>query len=111
VASISIQNQLATVGLTISRDPERLKYRALFAQKAAIEAEFGEPLAWEEKPGTKRSLILVTRGSVNPADDTQYPEIHAWMLERMDRFHSVLSAHIPAMPISQIGLESDNDDE
>jgi hypothetical protein len=111
VASISIQNKLATVGLTISRDPERLKYQALLAQKPAIEAAFGEPLAWEEKPGTKRSLISVTRSAVNPADDTQHQDIHAWMLERMERFRSVFDARIVATPIPQSGSEPEEDEE
>jgi hypothetical protein len=111
IAAISIQNQLATVGLSISRDPERLKYQAFLAQKVAIEAEFGEPLAWDEKPGTKRSLISVTRSSVNPADDAQYQDTHAWMLERMGRFRSMFSVRILAMPIGKSGSGSDEDDE
>jgi Domain of unknown function (DUF4268) len=111
VASISIQNQLATVGLSISRDPERLKYQALFTQKAAIEAEFGEPMAWDEKPGTRRSLISITRGAVNPADDSQYQDLHAWMSEKMAQFRSVFTARIVAMPIPQSGSESEDDDE
>jgi len=111
VATISVQNQLASVGLSISGDPERLKYRALLTQKAAIEAEFGEPLAWDEKPGAKHSLISVARGSVNPADESQYQDTHAWMLERMERFRSVFSARILAMPAGQSGTESEEDDE
>jgi hypothetical protein len=48
VATVSIQHQLATVGLAISQDPERLRYDALFTQKTTIEIEFGEALRWDE---------------------------------------------------------------
>lgn len=95
---ISFQNQLATVGLAISRDPDRSRYRALAAEKANVERDFGEPLTWEEKLGTKRSLVSVARQSFNPADSSQYPEVHAWMLDRMERFHSVFGPRIATLP-------------
>jgi hypothetical protein len=39
----------------------------LFDQTPVIEKEFGEPLTWDEKPGTRKSLISVSRHSFNPA--------------------------------------------
>jgi hypothetical protein len=108
---ISIQNQLAMVGLAISRDADRARYRSLFAQKVAIEDEFGEPLTWEEKLGTKRSLVSVTRNSVNPADPAQYSDVQAWMYDRMERLRSVFGSRIVALPPSQNEQDDEADQE
>jgi len=39
----------------------------LFDQTPVIEKEFDEPLTWDEKPGTRKSLISASRHSFNPA--------------------------------------------
>lgn len=111
LARISIRNQLASVSLVISRDPERKRYLALLAQKATIEAEFGEPLSWDEKAGMKRSVISVVRSPVNPADTSQYPDVNAWMLERMDRLRSVLGPHLSALPPTESEPEDEGEGE
>jgi hypothetical protein len=111
VARISIREQLAAVGLTISRDPDRNCYYALLAERAGIEAKFGEPLKWDEKPGTKRSLISVTRIGVNPGDSSQYPDVQTWMLDRMERFRKVFGPLIALLPASSTGREAADEDE
>jgi hypothetical protein len=110
LARISIREQLAAVGLTISRDPDRARYHSLFADKAAIEAEFGESLIWDEKPGTKRSLISITRTGVNPADSSQYVDVHIWMFERLERFKTAFSARIAAFTLAPAVDEQDDSD-
>jgi uncharacterized protein DUF4268 len=72
--------------------------RALQAQKEDIEREFGEPLLWEELPGKKATRIAVYKYEVNPADEIQYPELHAWMLSKMDRFKRVFAGRVRTLP-------------
>jgi Domain of unknown function (DUF4268) len=43
------------VELYASHDVDKTAFNTLHAQKAAIEAEFGEPLLWQELPGKKAS--------------------------------------------------------
>jgi hypothetical protein len=111
LARISIREQLAAVGLTISRDPDRARYHALLTERAVIEAEFGETITWDEKPGTKRSLISVARIGVNPADSSRYPDVQAWMLDRMERFRKVFEPLIARLPAGQFGREANEEDE
>jgi Domain of unknown function (DUF4268) len=99
VARISIREQFAEVGLAISRDPERARYHALLAERVAIEGKFGEPLTWDERPGTKRSFVSVARRGINLNDNSQYPNLEAWMLEKMERFRAVFADHIGALPV------------
>jgi hypothetical protein len=58
---------------------------------------------------TKRSLISVARLSVNPADSAQYPDVHAWMLEEMERFRSVFEPRIAALPAAETVDEDEED--
>jgi Domain of unknown function (DUF4268) len=50
------------------------------------ESEFGEPLEWQELPGKKASRIALFKYGVDVSDEKQYPELHAWMLSKLDRF-------------------------
>jgi Domain of unknown function (DUF4268) len=110
LARVSIGKQLVSIGLAISRDPDRSKFRALLAQRAAIEKEFGEALVWDEKFGTKRSLTSVTRHSVDIANSEQYESIHRWMLDRMDRFSSAFGARIVGLPLNSEQDEDSSED-
>jgi hypothetical protein len=111
VAGISIRRQRATVGLTISRDPDRSRYRALLAEQTAIQGEFAEALSWNENPGAKRSLIAISHQPFNPADAAQYPDTHRWMLESMERFRAVFGPRIAALPVGPLEPEDDEADD
>lgn len=110
-ARISIREQRAAIGLTISRDPDRSRYSAFLADRTAIEAEFGEALTWEDKVGTKRSHISLSRGSFDPADASEYPAVHSWMLEKKDRFRSVFGPRVAVLPVASITRESEDDED
>jgi hypothetical protein len=112
VAMISIQKRQGIVGLSKPRSPEKSIFHLLVSQKDTIETEFGEPLEWEEKRGRKRSFIFVSRKEVNPADQTQYQELHAWMPDRMNRFQAVFTPRIQALPLADgRSTHEDEDDE
>ncbi|MDR3416598.1 MAG: DUF4268 domain-containing protein [Nevskia sp.] len=93
-AVMSTEKRRVGVELYISNDPGKTAFRALFAHKEAIEAQFGEPLDWQELPGRKASKIMLLKTGVDPAQEAQYPELHRWMLEKMDRFRSVFAPRV-----------------
>jgi hypothetical protein len=109
VTMISIQKQQAIVGLSTPRSPEKTIFDSLVSQKDTIAAEFGEPLEWDEKRGKKRSFVFLSRKEVNPADQKQYQEVHAWMLDRMNLFQKVFAPRIQALP--RRSTHEDEDDE
>lgn len=111
VALISIQKRQGVVGLSTPRSPEKAIFQLLFAQKDAIDAEFGERLEWEEKRGKKRSFIFVPPKHADPADQAQYQELHSWMLERMNRFEAVFTPRIRALPPAVGSSNQEDDDE
>jgi hypothetical protein len=63
----------------------------------------GDQLEWQELPGQKASKITLYRYNVDITEDNQYPSIHEWMLDKMQRFRR---AFVPRVKM----LNSDVDD-
>ena len=97
-ATVSTDKQRISVELYNSNDPAKTAFRALEAQKAEIEKEFGEPLSWEELAGKKATRIAAYKYGVNPSDEKQYPDLHAWMLTKMDRIKQVFGRRVRTLP-------------
>ncbi len=96
--TISTGKQRIAVELYISNDPGKSYIRALHAQKEAIEAEFGQALDWQELPTKKASRIALFRTGVDPADEALRPDLHAWMLDKMERFLRVFAPRVKSLP-------------
>jgi hypothetical protein len=80
-------------------DADKSAFRALFADKEAIEREFGEPLEWQELPTKKASRIAIFRHGVNPADEGQRDDLHAWMFSKMERFQKVFADRVRSLSL------------
>lgn len=108
-ATISTEKERIGVELYASHDVNKTAFNALHTQKLAIEAEFGEQLLWQELPGKKASRIVLYKTGVDPSNEGQYPDLHAWMLSKMDRFRGVFGPRVRALSLSP-GLATDQDD-
>jgi hypothetical protein len=113
-AGVVISNTIYTkkkrigVELYFHNDPLKAGIRQLAAEREAIEAEFGETLDWQELPTKKASRIAIFREGFDPADETTFPEQHAWLLSRMEAFRRVFGSRIRQLDLS---LAISNDDE
>lgn len=75
-------------------------FDALLANKEAVERTFGESLLWERLDGKRASRIkhIVDRGGYrNP--ESEWPAIHAEMVNAMVRLESALLPHIEALEV------------
>ncbi|MGH6937389.1 DUF4268 domain-containing protein [Hypericibacter sp.] len=99
-ATISSDRERIGVELYASNDLDKTAFRALYAQKEAIEKEFGEPLEWQELSGKKASRIVLYKHGVDPSEKAQYPELHAWMLTKMDRFKKVFAGRVKSLSLA-----------
>ncbi|MBG0810807.1 DUF4268 domain-containing protein [Methylosinus sp. H3A] len=112
-ATISTDKRRIGVELYARRDVDKSAFRALFADKLAIEREFGEALDWQELPTKKASRIALFRHSVDPSDESQREDLHDWMLAKMDRFKLVFGNRVKALsrPADGEPLEEDQGEE
>lgn len=99
-ATISTDKRRVGVELYFHRDDAKIGIRTLQIDRQTIEAEFGEPLDWQELPGKRASRIVVYRYDVDPSDVTTYPDLHAWMLDRMTRMRSVFADRVKRLDLS-----------
>lgn len=91
-----IRQQDNSVYIWIANDKQ--SFLALKSQKDEIEALFGEPLSWEEKPDQLGSGISFygQGGYRSPLDE--WPEIHERMIQAMIRLDKALRPYIQALP-------------
>jgi hypothetical protein len=45
----------------------------------------------------KSTRIVVYKQGVKPSDEKRFPELHAWMLARMDRFRMMFAIRIRSL--------------
>jgi hypothetical protein len=109
-ATISTDKQRIGVELYMQRDASKSAFRALFADKDAIEREFGEQLEWRELPGRKLSGIALYRHGADLSDEAQYDDLHAWMLAKMERFRNVFAARVRSLSLAEVADSDDHDE-
>lgn len=88
------------VGLIIADDNAETYYQLLHQQKEAIEAEMGAALEWHAPANTKRKSIRLTLPNVNPADPAQWPVLFTWLLQTLERFHTVFAPRVKGLDVS-----------
>ena len=72
-------------------------FRALEAQRPAIEAQFGEPLDWQELPAGEGCRVrrVFPGGYKSPPD--QWPTIQTTLIEAMVRLDKSMRARVAAL--------------
>lgn len=116
VISCTINTNKVRMGveLYIERDDRKTGIAQLLADRVAIEAEFGEPLDWQELAGKRASRIAVYRSGVDPTNAANYPMMHEWMLDRMLKFKRVFGPRVKTLDLSAAAgpdIEDENEGE
>jgi Domain of unknown function (DUF4268) len=70
----------------------------LEADKAAIEAEVGQPLIWHNPPDTHSARIYVRRAA-DLHDRNSWPELHAWLLRRLEELRSAFAKRVKTLAL------------
>lgn len=86
----------------IARDEDKIIFDHLFAQRSAIESEFGGALEWERLDGQKGSRIAIRKRSIDPAEVKRWPERAAWYLEQMHRLRRCFTQRIRELDIDAL---------
>jgi hypothetical protein len=87
---------IAAAVFTIN-DPDKVHFRLLYRDRESIERELGYPLSWQETPGFKRSRIEVRKDGVDPEDEADWPNQHAWLAEKLEQLNRVFRPRIKAL--------------
>ncbi len=78
----------------ISNEHAKAYFHLLALQRAAIEAELGYELEWDELPGGRDTRISITRPNSDPDVQSSWPVQHEWMARRLIELHRAFSTRI-----------------
>lgn len=106
-ATVSTQKRRVGVELYLHRDPHKSGIRELANDRHVIESAFATPLDWQELAGKRASRIALFLTDVDPADPDQYPTLHAWMLDKMERFRTIFAPCVRQLNLDAIDTSDD----
>ncbi|WP_165253142.1 DUF4268 domain-containing protein, partial [Paludisphaera soli] len=96
-ASLAVTKRVIAVSLILDGPLAKEHFRVLVRDRPAIESELGVGLQWSELPDKKQSNVTLRR-SADPARREDWPEQHAWLLERLEAFQRVFGPRIKGLP-------------
>ena len=69
-----------------AKDHAKTYFGMLYKEKAAIEAEIGGPLIWQN-PGNSQTCTIFVRKTTDLKDETSRPKQYAWLLENLEMMY------------------------
>ncbi|ESX96701.1 DUF4268 domain-containing protein [Mesorhizobium sp. LNJC403B00] len=111
--SCTISTTKSRIGVELynHNDPLKIGIRQLALQRQAIETEIGEPLDWQELPTKKASRIALYKDGVDPANSGSYDALHAWMLDKMQRFRLAFTPRVKLLDLGGDGVGGEPDED
>jgi hypothetical protein len=101
-ATLIASERRAGIELNMRNTPDnKANFEALLADKAAIEEEFGQSLIWSPLPGKKSSRVALHKLDVDPLEESNWPELLAWMQDAFDRFQQIFRERVRSLPESK----------
>ena len=91
-ASRQPRKQRVCASLYLSGEKANAFFAGLKQDKDSIESELGWPLDWREMP--KEREIVTYLNSVDPDNESDWPQQHEWLAERINAMHAVFSPRI-----------------
>lgn len=96
-ASINSREGWIRVELTLHGSRGREWRQALLNGQAAIHAELGYELVWDELDGPQQSIRFVN-DVFSPEDIETWPSQHAWLFQTLCDFHRVFQQRVKVLP-------------
>jgi hypothetical protein len=87
-----------TVALILNGSDSKTNYALLYEDKDKIESEVGEGLQWLELPDKKESRIQAEHNA-DPLEQSQWPEQHKWLCERLEAFHRTFAPRVKKLGV------------
>ncbi|MEQ8826841.1 MAG: DUF4268 domain-containing protein [Parvibaculum sp.] len=86
--------------LFIRFDDAKSYFALLHEQKDTIEKELGESLSWEDLPERIGCRIALYKTNVDPTDEDDWANQHAWLASALERFDRVFRARVRLLDLT-----------
>jgi hypothetical protein len=108
VSLLAIANKAEVmVGFDVHNARNSSWFPQLHERKEEIEAELGFEMEWQPKPGARISQCRVRRAQ-GTKDTKKWPNVHKWMLEKMDAIDRVLRPIVMELGDGSVGAQVEN---
>ena len=108
--SISKQKKRLSVWLDMFDEKATAHFNLLVQDRAEIEQEFGISLEWDELPAQQSSRVSLHKGNTDPTDEADWPNQHAWLAEKLERFDNVFRERIQDLDAEDWQPEEEDDE-
>lgn len=95
--TMSIQKKRLRVYAYLGKPDGKALFHRLLSDKAAIEEEIGAQLRWDAHPGRAESHISIWMDGADPADESDWPRQHDWLVQMAQRFHETLHPRLKSL--------------
>lgn len=98
------------VGIRLAGDYGPARFDFLLERREEIDGQLGEAAVWTtEKSGNTRRIVLERQ--INPLKDEDWPELYAWLGDRLQRFQKVFTPLLPQLDASEMVEELEVEDD
>lgn len=88
-ATVNSPKKYISVEFSLRGPPDKSWFDQLEAKKGMIEAQIGAVLSWQRLDGKKQSRIALYLEGTDPTNESDWPSQHAWVVGKLELFHSV----------------------
>lgn len=106
-ATVNTQQKFIRVELSCTGNEADAYFHLLKQDQAEIQSELGADLNWQELPNRKQTRISLKKSDVDPAEMSDWPKQHAWLIETLEAFHRVFAPRVKTLNATD--YEPDNE--
>lgn len=87
--------------------PENQAFDALFAERAAIESDYGAELDWQSLDARVAARVATYLPNADIDDEADWPRQHRWIIQQVSEFRRVFSQRVKQLKLADV---DDSDD-
>lgn len=80
--------------------PPNQAFNALFAQRHAIEADYGKSLDWQPLPNSVAARVAVHLTGADITNRNDWPRQHAWIISELKKFREIFTDRVKQLAIN-----------
>lgn len=99
VATVNMQAGEVSAQLVLNSERAKAEFKELESAKPEIERQAAIQFEWREL-ANKRQSRIETRRSATPTDQSSWPELFKWLVDRLELIHKTFGSRVKALKVT-----------
>jgi Domain of unknown function (DUF4268) len=99
VATVNVQAGEVSAQLVLNSERAKAEFKELESAKPEIERQAAIQFEWREL-ANKRQSRIETRRSATPTDQSSWPELFKWLVDRLELIHQIFGSRVKALKVT-----------